>query len=150
MVCSVSEVILIHTHNKNPMLQKSLNNDKENIKFILKNFWRLLNYKAGNVGLPGEKALRSSIHSEIHPLELHLGHRNWQTFGWQKKYESHNLPSISQDDNWLQTGRSSSKTDGPILKIKYLWVFRKNYARVIRILVNDIYHPKINGMLPLN
>lgn len=47
----------------NPMLQKSLDNDK--IKFILKNFWRLLNYKTNNVGLPRESKLRSSLHNEI-------------------------------------------------------------------------------------
>lgn len=47
------------------LLQKSLDNDKENTQFILKNFWRLLNYKTSNVKLPQELELRSSTHSQI-------------------------------------------------------------------------------------
>lgn len=54
----ISKVMFIHTHDKNivfrnnnPMLQKSLDNDKEKNKFMLKNFWRQLNYKTSNAGL---------------------------------------------------------------------------------------------------
>lgn len=54
----IAKVMFIHSHNKNvvfrnnnPGLQKSLDNDKENNKFMFKNFRRQLNYKTSNVGL---------------------------------------------------------------------------------------------------